>query len=74
MSYLYLCPRRESRENWTPAQTGRLDLVGGWGSIPSIVLSTKKNVLLLIDKAKYKMFSEDNGGLFGCKIPKHVIE
>ena len=30
-------------------------------SIPSIVLSTKKSVLLLIGKAKYKLFSEDNG-------------
>ena len=38
--------------------------------IPSIVLSTKKKVLLLIGKAKYKLFSQDNGGRFGYKIPK----
>ena len=42
--------------------------------IPSIVLSTKKNMLLLIGKVKYKLFSEHNRGLFGCKIAKHVIE
>ena len=42
--------------------------------IPSIVLSTKKKVFLLIGKVNYKLFSERNGGLFECKIAKHVIE
>ena len=37
-------------------------------SIPSVVLSAKKSVLLLIGKAKYKLFSEDNGVRLGCKI------
>ena len=37
--------------------------------IPSIVVSTKDNVLLLIREAKYKLkFSEDSEGLFGRKI------
>ena len=35
--------------------------------IPSIVLSTKKNVLLQIGKGKYKLFSEDNVGHFECQ-------
>ena len=38
--------------------------------IPSILVSTKDDVLLLIREAKYKLkFSEDSGGLFGRKIP-----
>ena len=37
--------------------------------IPSIVVSTKDDVLLLAGEAKCKLrFSEDSGGLFGRKI------
>ena len=43
--------------------------------IPSIVLSTKKNMLLLtVVKRNTSLFLEDRGGLFGSKIPKHVME
>ena len=43
--------------------------------IPSMVVSTKDDVLLLIREAEYKLkFSEDSGELFGRKIPLHVIE
>ena len=36
----------------------------------------KDNMALLIGEAKYKLacVSEDSSLLFGCKIPKHVIE
>ena len=38
--------------------------------IPSIVVSTKDDALLLIGEAKYNLkFSEDSGGLYGRKIP-----
>ena len=38
--------------------------------IPSIVVSTKDDVLLLSREAQYKLkFSQDMGGLLGRKIP-----
>ena len=36
--------------------------------IPSLVFSANRNVILLIGKARYKLFSGDKGGL--CKIKK----
>jgi len=42
--------------------------------IPSIVWSTKDDVLLMTGVQNTTLFLEYSGRLMGCKIPKHVIE
>jgi len=43
--------------------------------LPTIVLSTKDEVLLPIEEAKYKLvFGKQRINYFECKIPKHLIE
>ena len=42
--------------------------------IPSVVFSTKDDVLLLIGEVKYKFVFGRQQKTFGYEIPKHVIE
>ena len=55
--------------DWHPRMLKQIEEMKELG-IPSIIVSTKGDVLLLIREAKYKLkFSEDSRGLFGRKIP-----